>query len=115
MVVKIMINILNYTNYTMAMEYSTQIITQTECPFCKEGKINVIRKPSIIKLTSSRSAAGTKRKAYRTPEGFEVTSEKCPVCGKSRQELKHALESGVPPSKEEMIKRAKEAGLPLKF
>ena len=40
---------------------------------------------------------------------------KCPNCGKSKKEIEDALKHGVPPSHEEIIRRAKEAGLPLKI
>ena len=92
-------------------EYSTRITQEVECPFCK-AKISVLYKPSMIRFTSSSSAsAGTKRKAFRTQEKYEIIPDKCPNCGKSKKEIEKALKEGKQPSNEEIIRRMKEAGL----
>ncbi|MFH1473849.1 MAG: hypothetical protein ABIE55_03045 [Candidatus Aenigmatarchaeota archaeon] len=97
-------------------EYSTKIIKKIECPFCKKGEISVHYRPSMRRFSSSSSAsAGTKRKAYFTPEKHTVLSEKCPNCGKSKKEIERALKEGPRMSHEEIIRRAKAAGLPLRF
>jgi DNA-directed RNA polymerase subunit RPC12/RpoP/rubredoxin len=96
-------------------EYSTRITQEIECPFCK-AKIKVLYKPSMMRFTNSSSAsAGTKRKAFRTPEKYEILADKCPNCGKSKKEIERALREGRQLSNEEIIKRMKEAGLPLKI
>ena len=92
-------------------EYSTRITGEIECPFCK-AKIQLLYKPSMIRFSSSSSAsAGTKRKAFRTQEKYEVLVEKCPNCGKSKKEIEKALEKGKEPSNEEIVRRLREAGL----
>ena len=95
-------------------EYSTRITKEIECPFCKE-KIKVLYKPSMLQFKVSRVAAKTARVPYRTKEKYEVLVDKCPKCGKTKKQIKKALEEGIPPSHEEVIRRAKEAGLPLKI
>jgi rubredoxin len=93
-------------------EYSTRIVEEIECPFCKVGKLKVLYKPSMINFTNSRSAsAGTKRKAYRTPEKQEILSEKCPNCGRSKKEIEKAISEGPRLSHDEVLKRLREAGL----
>ena len=48
-------------------------------------------------------------------EKYEVISEKCPNCGKTKKEIQKRLKEGPKLSHEEIIRRAKEAGLPLKI
>ena len=96
-------------------EYSTRITKTIECPFCKIGKIKVLYKPAMLQFKISRIAAGTKRTPYRTQEKYELLVDKCPECGKSKKQIETALKEGIPPSHEEIIRRAKEAGLPLRF
>lgn len=96
-------------------EYSTRITKIIECPFCKVGKIKVLYKPSMLQFKVSRIAAGTKRTPYRTHEKYELLVDKCPECGKTKKQIETALKEGIPPSQEEIIRRAKEAGLPLRF
>ena len=70
----------------------------------------------MVRFTSSSSAsAGTKRKAYRTPESYEILSDECPNCGKSKKEIDKALKGEPKFSHEEIIKKANDAGLPLKI
>ncbi len=97
-------------------EYSTRIIEEIECPFCNKGKIKVLYKPSMIRFTASSSASvGTKRKAFRTQEKYEVLVNKCPNCGKTKKEIEKRLKEGKPIPHKELIRRIKEAGLPLKI
>jgi len=96
-------------------EYSTRITEEIECPFCKT-KIKVLYKPSMIRFTNSSSAsAGTKRKAFRTQEKYEILLDKCPNCGKRKNEIEKALREGRQLSNEEIIERLKAAGLPLRI
>ena len=70
----------------------------------------------MLRFTASSSAsAGTKRKAYRTREKYEIITDKCSNCGKTKKEIEKRLKEGKVPSREEVIRRAKEAGLPLKI
>jgi len=90
-------------------------IIEVECPFCKKGKIRISRSPE--KYTTQTIRVGSNRKTIPKliPGKQTVLSEKCPNCGKSKKEIEDALKHGVPPSHEEIIRRAKEAGLPLKI
>lgn len=81
-----------------------------ECPFCK-AEIQVLFKPSVIQFSVSRISAKTSRVPYRTQEKYEILSEKCPNCHKSKKEIEEALKHGKEPSNEEVLKRLREAGL----
>ena len=92
------------------------MVEEIECPFCKVGRLKVLYKPSIIQFTSTHSAvAGTKRKAYRTHEKQEILTEKCPNCGRSKKEIEKAFSEGPRLSHDDVLKRLREAGLPLKI
>jgi endogenous inhibitor of DNA gyrase (YacG/DUF329 family) len=84
-----------------------------ECPFCGKS-IKALHKPALVREIKKSSWGGSK-KSYKTDaEVFEVT-EDCPNCGKTKKEIEKALKHGKEPSNEEIIKRMKEAGLPLKI
>ncbi len=87
-----------------------------ECPFCKHGKIDIRITPEYYSYAVSRISAGSKRIPIFHPEKIEVFS-KCSNCGKTRREIKEALESGSIKqlSHKERLKRLKEAGLPTKI
>jgi hypothetical protein len=44
-----------------------------------------------------------------------ILLDKCPSCGKTKKEIEKALKEGKQLSNEEIIKRMKEAGLPLRI
>jgi len=46
-----------------------------------------------------------------TREKYELLSEKCANCGKSKKEIEKVLKEGKQPSNEEIVRRMKEAGL----
>ncbi|MCD6496602.1 MAG: hypothetical protein J7K54_04995 [Candidatus Aenigmarchaeota archaeon] len=87
-----------------------------DCPFCKKGKINVTYVHPYVSWNVSRIAAGAKRTRFYHDEKYKVHN-KCPVCGRSRQEIREALESGTTKSvsHEERLKRLREAGLPTRI
>ena len=91
-------------------EYSTRITQEIECPFCK-AKLKVLYKPSMLQFHVSRVAAKTARTPYKTQEKYEILVDKCPNCGKSKKEIEHALTHGKELSREEVLKRLREAGL----
>ena len=95
-------------------EYSTRITRDIECPFCKT-KIKALYKPSVLQFHVSRISAKTARVPFRTQEKYEILVEKCPNCGKSKKEIEKRLKEGKQPSNEEIIRRMKEAGLPLRI
>lgn len=62
------------------------------CPFCQNGRIKVLIRPSFLQASRSRSAAaGTKTKWYRSKEEFIVMSAECPNCHKKREEIEKEL------------------------
>ena len=86
-----------------------------KCPFCKEGDIKINYTPKTTIMRKSSCSAKTAYSPFVKDSKTEVLSEKCPVCDKSKQEIQKALTHGIQPSKEDIIRRAKEAGLPLRF
>lgn len=62
---------------------------------------------------SHSAAAGTKTSFYKTKEKYEPL-EDCPHCGKSKKEIKRALEGDMPTkpfNREEHIRKLRELGL----
>lgn len=86
-----------------------------KCPFCEKGDIFTIHTPRMMITTYGRAASNKKAMNYFKDEKYSVISDKCPNCGKSKKEIEEALKHGKEPSNEEIIRRMKEAGLPLKI
>ncbi|MBU3896613.1 MAG: hypothetical protein KJ697_01625 [Nanoarchaeota archaeon] len=86
-----------------------------KCPFCKEGDIETLFTPRRSQTMVTRAAGRSKSYSVMKDEKYTVSSDNCPKCGKSKQELQKALMHGIVPSKEDVIRRAKESGLPLRF
>ncbi len=83
-----------------------------ECPFCRKGQISITVIPDYISWNVSRIASGSKRTKF-IHDSQTTVNNKCPECGKSKQEIKEALERGGKiASYEEQLKRLKNAGLP---
>jgi uncharacterized protein (DUF2225 family) len=91
-------------------EYSTRIVKEIECPFCK-SEIKALFKPSMLQFHVSRISAKTARVPYRTIEKYEILVDKCPKCGKTKKQIEIALRQGKELSNDEIIKRLREAGL----
>ena len=87
-----------------------EILTE-ECPFCKQKNIKVIHREETFSAKVTRINAGRSTKMIKNPESYEVISDKCPNCGKSRIELEKALKKGKELTNEEVLKRLIEAGL----
>lgn len=92
----------------------TEVIT-VECPFCKEKVIKLMHSPEVYGSHTIRVGSNRKTIPKLTQAKNEVLVEKCPHCGKTKKQIERALKEGVPPTHEEIIKRMKEAGLPLKI
>lgn len=86
-------------------------IIEQDCPFCKIGKIKLLHREETYGFQKPHASSNVKTIPKISPEKYEVLSEKCPNCGKSKKEIEHALKHGKEPSREEVIKRMKEAGL----
>ena len=67
------------------------------CPFCDKGIIEVLIRPSTWSAKRSKGGkAGIKTTWSRTKEEVVVLTQKCPVCGKSREEIeKKWREEGI--------------------
>ncbi len=90
-------------------------IIERECPFCKKGKIKILHREEVYGFQKTRASSNIKTIPKVYPEKNEIISEKCPNCGKTKKEIEKRLKEGKILSHEEVIKRAKEAGLPLKI
>jgi len=84
-----------------------------KCPFCKLGNIETT---TTLDWYSSHRAHAAGRAAMIPqyhPERTEVHN-KCPHCGKSKNEIKEALEKGKKPMTHyERLEMWKKRGLPL--
>jgi hypothetical protein len=86
------------------------ILTE-ECPFCKQKNIKVLHKEETFSAKRTRIRAGRSTKYIKSPEKYEILVDKCPNCGKSKKEIEKALKYGKELSKEDVLKRLREAGL----
>jgi hypothetical protein len=82
-----------------------------KCPFCEKGDITTLYTPRTMIMRKSRCSAKTAYSPFFKDPRSEVITEKCPICGKSKKEIENRLKEGKQPSREEIIKRLKEAGL----
>jgi hypothetical protein len=90
-------------------------IVTLKCPFCKQGDISIAETPPTYSTQTIRVGSNRKTIPKLMPGKKEVLTEKCLVCGHTKTEIQKALKEGIKPSREEIIKRMKEAGLPLKI
>ncbi len=92
--------------------------TKIVCPFCGENTIKCLFRPSSSRFKRSRGSAISKNVTIWTKEKYIVVSG-CSNCGKSKEEVeeefKRQEKEGAKIPHEEVIRRAKEAGLPLKI
>jgi predicted RNA-binding Zn-ribbon protein involved in translation (DUF1610 family) len=86
-----------------------------KCPLCELGEIVTLYTPKLMVTRYGRAASNKKAINYFKDEKYEIVSEKCPNCGNSKKEIENALKHGKEPTNEEIIRRMKEAGLPLKI
>jgi len=86
-----------------------------KCPYCGQGEIITLYTPRTMVTKYGRAGHSKKAINYFIDEKYEIVSIKCPSCGKSKREIEKALKHGKEPSREDIIKRLQEAGLPTKF
>ena len=92
----------------------SEILT-IECPFCKQEAVKVLHIEESFSTKRTRIRAGRNTRYIKNPEKNEIISG-CSNCGKTKEEIeKYFKGENKPLSKEERIKRLKEAGLPLKI
>ena len=67
-----------------------------ECPFCKKGIIEFLYKPSVYSAKRTSCRAGKSTTLRKTSEEIVIITQKCPVCGKTAEEIeKKWREEGV--------------------
>jgi hypothetical protein len=86
-----------------------------KCPFCNEGEINVMYTPKAYGYQVTRAASNKKTIPKMFPEKYVVLVSNCPVCKHTKAEIEKRLKEGKQLSKEEIIKRMQEAGLPTRI
>lgn len=85
-----------------------------ECPFCK-APIKVMHREETYTTQRTKAAGKTKTIPKLSPSKDVILSDKCSTCGHTKKEIEQALKRGKQPSREEILRRMKEAGLPTKF
>ncbi len=86
------------------------------CPFC-DKEINTLFEPEGFMIKKSHADGRTKSQYLHKKEKYEPL-EDCPHCGKSKREIKKALEGDMPTKpkpKEEVRKQLEELGLLDRF
>jgi len=67
-----------------------------ECPFCKKGTIQFLHQPSVYSPKRTNCRAGKSTKMSKSSEEVVITTDKCPECGKTAEEIeKKWREEGV--------------------
>lgn len=88
------------------------MLKQTEiwnCPFCGKNTIQIIYFPKSMK-TERGTWGGSKAKISMTNEKIIIQSG-CSVCGKSKKEIDEYMNKRKEPSRQDVLKRLREAGL----
>lgn len=87
---------------------------EIDCPFCGKAKISVTTTEGYYSFNAARAFGKVKRIPVYHEEKVEVSSN-CPVCGKTKKEIKEVLEKGQTKvlSHEKRIEMLKKRGLPL--
>jgi uncharacterized Zn finger protein len=88
-------------------------VISVECPFCGKS-LKALHRPPLVREKKKSSWGGSRKSFTRDEEILEIL-EDCTNCGKSKKEIENALKHGKELTNEEIIKRMKEAGLPLKI
>jgi formate dehydrogenase assembly factor FdhD len=78
-----------------------------ECPFCHKNGVKYLYHPASIRAQTSRSAVAKSTKFIKIREKYEIMSG-CKFCGKSKKEIRKAMEEGTPKDKEKRKKRYEE-------
>lgn len=99
------------------IDMSNMITPQNEtidCPFCGKGKIETTKIPEYYTMSHARAFGKVKAIPQVHSERIQVNNN-CPVCGKTKREIKEVLERGQTKvlSHEERIAMLKKRGLPL--
>jgi len=57
------------------------------CPFCDKGIIEVLIRPPVLSAKRTACRAGRSTSWHRMREEVVILSDKCPQCGKSKEEI----------------------------
>src|SRR5437667_377120 len=86
-------------------------------PFCDKSEIDVIYTPARVERKISRGRGINKTTPTWIEERYEVIKD-CPSCSKTASQIEKALSKGTEesksPSRQEILKRLRDAGLPTK-
>jgi len=78
------------------------------CPFCEQEVLEILWWPSHKAANVSRSAVAKSTTWGRKAEGHVLLSEKCPNCGKTKQDIENAWKMGFINKKVDYKKRLEE-------
>jgi len=78
------------------------------CPFCEQEVLEVLWWPGHTAASTSRSAVAKSTKWHKKPEGHVLLSDKCPNCGKTKEEIERGWKDGVKDKKVDYRKRLDE-------
>jgi len=87
-----------------------------KCPICDIGFVKCAYTPMTFRREKQFYGTQTSSVTKKTEERYEVL-ENCPNCGKRKEEIQKVLggNDSKPPSREEILRRMREAGLDTKF
>jgi len=84
-----------------------------KCPFCGKGEIEITKTSEYYTTKYARAFGKIKRIPLLHPEKIRVHNA-CPVCKKSKNEIKEAIKKGKKPiTHEDRLRLWKKRGLPL--
>lgn len=100
----------------MSYEVKNQPL-KIRCPFCDKGEIDAIYTPARVERKISRGSGINKTTPTWIDERYEVIKD-CLSCGKTASQIEKALSKGTEesrsPSREQILKRLRDADLPTK-
>ena len=85
-----------------------------KCPFCKKGDIDIVRTLDWYSEGRAHSAGRSAMIPHYHPEKVEIRN-KCPECGKSKSDIRYAMEHGTPEEHKAVVERMKKSGLPTQL
>lgn len=100
-----------------AYTFSRDWFEKIECPFCNKGIVEIhhilpVKNDNLSSTVGDRRA----RVSHESPEREDVQND-CPSCGAKKEAIEKKLRAGSPTkplSRQEILKRLKDAGLPTK-
>ncbi len=93
-------------------------LEKIECPFCGKGIIVIKHIFPIKNQNLSSSVAGKKARSTHESKEREDVQNDCAKCGAKQEKIQKKLKDGSisnAPSRKEILKRLKDAGLPTKI